>query len=164
MTDFTVPTLLNDTVKIRQCTSEDVVTHFNKVSNVVPEEEHQDYKDRMLYSASCGNAYCVNDDAFIYFDKTGVASIFVNSIYGQGNTLSFIALLGFMVKYVNRRLFKAVFCAYSKENLSTFKSLATHSSVTKYAGASSELVVRCDHLRQKIDKIYKSKGVTWVVQ
>lgn len=164
MSDFTVPTLINDTVVIKQCTSANVIAHFQKVSHVVPEEEHQDYKDRMLYSASCGNAYCVGDDAFIYFDKTGVASIFVNAIYGQGNTLSFIALLAFVVKYLNRRLFKASFCAYSKENLSTFKSLATHSSVTKYAGPSSELVVRCDHLRQKIDKIYRSKGVQWVVQ
>lgn len=154
--------LFGNTYEIRQCTVDDIPKHFEKVADAVPTEDHDAYKYRMSECIEAGTAFTLTDDScFIYYLNYNNIAAVGSVLYGKNAPMKLIALLSGVFRILDKITFKLDFHLHPGSFVQDYKSLITETSLKRQNNREYPLVVRIDHLKAKIDKIHKRRGIKW---
>ena len=154
--------LFGKSQSIKQCTFDDIPPHFDKVKEIVPEAEHQEYVARMTECVLDGTAFSLEDDSsYIYYKKK--SDLFAEGVvlYGKQEPLKLGALFNFVFTKIDPKVFKLDFQLHPGKEIGEYKSMLTITSIKRHqANSKAPLVIRVDQLMKRFTDLYEKRGIT----
>lgn len=149
---------------IKPCQFEDVPMHFEKIKDVIPEEEADSFITRMTDCIIAETAFTLSDDScFLYYKNYKPTMAEGVALYGENAPVKVLALFSGIFIQIDPVTFKLDFALHPGTFAKDYKSILTTTSLKLSNHSNHPLVIRIDELKKKIDKIYKRKGFQWVV-
>lgn len=157
---ITAHDILGNTRFIDECTDSDVPAHFELIKHWVPEEEHEQFQDRMRESVKQNRAYTMlNSNAFLYYEYKANKQTNGVALYGQENPVDLITLFTGVFGYIDTDVFIMYFKLHPGKFIEEYKSLITAISARRAAqDPNHPLAVRIDQIKSKIKSIYETRG------
>jgi len=157
---ITAHDILGNSKLIDECTLEDIPAHFELIKHWVPEEEHQEFKDRMAICVQEGRAYTMcSSQTFLYYKHRSKNQVDGVALYGKESPIDLLALFAGVFKYIDRDVFMMYFKLHPGKFVEEYKSLVTPISVRRQ-GQDPErpLAIRIDNIKKKVNQIFETRG------
>lgn len=152
--------LLGHEQEFRQCTLDDIEPHFATITGFIPAEEAVEFKVRMLECVEAGTAYTMCDGScFLYYKNYTKWAAHGVALYGKKAPLRLLALFAGIFGYLDTVTFKMDFVLHPEKFVAEYKSLLTLTSLKRHHNPKDPLVIRIDHLRNKIIKLTELRAV-----
>lgn len=145
---------------IKQCTFDDIKIHFEKIKDVIPEDEKEEFCIRMNDCIKLETAFALEDDScFLYYKNYKPCCAIGIALYGKNEPLKMITLFAGIFYQIDTTTFKIDFKLHKGKLIQEYKSLLTKISMKRSQQSDVPLVVRIDHLKEKIKQIYEKRGL-----
>lgn len=154
-----VPDLMGKTQTIKLCLFGDVKTHYDKIRHYIPAEEEEEFCKRMCECIDLGTAFSISDDCFLYYRNSTKYLSEGIALYGQPDPLQILTLFTGIFNNIDTDTFTMKFHLHPEKFAEEYKSLLSITSIKKNHQTGYPLVVRIDHLKIKIKKLYELKGL-----
>jgi hypothetical protein len=148
--------LLGHPHEIRFCVSADILTHFDKIKDVVQADEKEEFLERMQVCVEKSTAFAVADDScFLYYSNYSKGCAAGVAMYGKSNPAKLLAMFAGVFTVLDKDTFKLNFSLHKGKTVSEYKSLLTLSSIKKSKLFGTPLVVRTDFIKKRVNKLHK---------
>jgi hypothetical protein len=142
--------ILKNSKSYRECLIVDVVPHFNKIKQWIPEEEAEAFQNRMRDCVEEENAWALND-SFLYYTKVDRRMAHGVALFGGGEPMDILALFIGVFSLEDTDTFMLRFKLHPGKLMDEYKSLLTAVSMKRaHQNQNHPLMVRIDGLRKKI--------------
>jgi len=145
--------------EVHPCKHEDVLVHFQKVREWIPQDEHEAFLNRMHDSIREGKAFHIDHKVFLYYKEQSPKICHGVCMYGKNEPALMIALFAGIFEKIDTQTFKIDFGLHPTKQLLEYKFLLTPQSIRRSASIPGyPMVVRVDKLKAKLEKLYEAKG------
>ena len=145
-------------VSFDRCMLYQIPEHFEKIKHWVPEDEWDQFKERMSDAVEMGGAWCTKN-TFLYYIKQNKRIADAVAIFGKEDPSELLALLQGVFSKFDLNLAIMNFVTHDGKHIKEYISLLHRSAIKKWhQNHKAVLRIRIDHLREKLSKnIYQAR-------
>ena len=137
----------------------DVKRHFAKIAHWIPEDEAEQFQERMKSCVEAGHAWKLND-AFLYYDPQDKRISYGVALYGMDEPMDVLSLFIGIFTFEDTDTCIMRFKLHEGKFMQEYKSLLTIVSMKRtHHNPEHPLMIRIDDLRNRMIDLLADKKV-----